>query len=419
MRDPTTWQTYAFGATPTSTDITDKGYTGQQQLDALGLIHMNGRVQDPYSGRFVSADPTVPDPFFSQAFNRYAYVYNNPMNSVDPSGFDPNANPDANGYFREPNGDGYYPDETCPQGCLHITIYGGTSLPPPAGTPVGAIPSDSGTDAVNAGGSGGGNNGTPTGTTKGTGSSQIVTTPGPHCASNSCTSNGIASSGYGSTSTVPGSGNMCWNGQCGNGVEGNMDSTDGATTWNGMFSNNDASQPIGFLGAIPQPPKQVNTIALPGRTGGGVTKAAPLSACTGSLGCRSNIPHVSVHVIPGTYVDDRGGGPVCPECYVLAALKVVGTVSSVVSSIRPVVSATPWKVVFGHGARHLEGTGLSQERVEAIIDEAVSGLGPNDVSGYFQGRVQIDGTVIQYNGYPLSNQTLNIGTYYPVSPPTP
>gem|GEM_PF-5315244 len=88
MRDPTTWQTYAFGATPTSTDITDKGYTGQQQLDALGLIH-NGRVQDPYTGRFVSADPTVPDPFFSQAFNRFAYVYNNPMNATDPSGYGP------------------------------------------------------------------------------------------------------------------------------------------------------------------------------------------------------------------------------------------------------------------------------------------------------------------------------------------
>jgi RHS repeat-associated protein len=88
-RDPNTWQTYAFGTSPNTTDITDKGYTGQQQLDALGLIHLNGRVQDPYTGRFVSADPTVPDPFYSQAFNRFAYVYNNPLNLVDPSGFDP------------------------------------------------------------------------------------------------------------------------------------------------------------------------------------------------------------------------------------------------------------------------------------------------------------------------------------------
>jgi len=48
---------------------------------------MNGRVQDPYTGRFVSADPTVPDPSYSQAFNRFAYVYNNPMNATDPSGF--------------------------------------------------------------------------------------------------------------------------------------------------------------------------------------------------------------------------------------------------------------------------------------------------------------------------------------------
>jgi RHS repeat-associated protein len=114
-RDPNTWQTYAFGTSPNSTDITDKGYTGQQQLDALGLIHMNGRVQDPYTGRFVSADPTVPDPMYSQAFNRFAYVYNNPMNSVDPSGydqeFDSNGNPTGswrivatvgNGQFQSP-----------------------------------------------------------------------------------------------------------------------------------------------------------------------------------------------------------------------------------------------------------------------------------------------------------------------------
>lgn len=64
------------------------GYTDQQQLDGLNLIHMNGRVYDPVIGRMVSADPTIPDPTFSQSFNRYAYVYNNPMNATDPSGFD-------------------------------------------------------------------------------------------------------------------------------------------------------------------------------------------------------------------------------------------------------------------------------------------------------------------------------------------
>ena len=82
-RDPTTWQPYA--SLPDLTNITDKGYTGQQQLDAVGLIHMNGRVYDPQIGRFISADPTVPDPLDSQSFARYAYVENNPLSAVDPS----------------------------------------------------------------------------------------------------------------------------------------------------------------------------------------------------------------------------------------------------------------------------------------------------------------------------------------------
>lgn len=62
------------------------GYTGHEHLEATGLIHMNGRVYDPLIGRFLSADPTVPDPFDLQSFNRFSYVSNNPLGWVDPSG---------------------------------------------------------------------------------------------------------------------------------------------------------------------------------------------------------------------------------------------------------------------------------------------------------------------------------------------
>jgi hypothetical protein len=48
---------------------------------------MNGRVYDPRIGRFVSPDPFVQAPYFSQSYNRYAYVFNSPMSSTDPSGF--------------------------------------------------------------------------------------------------------------------------------------------------------------------------------------------------------------------------------------------------------------------------------------------------------------------------------------------
>ncbi len=62
------------------------GFTGQEQLDTLGLVHLNGRVYDPLSARFTSADPTVPDPTDLQSLNRFSYVLNNPLAFTDPSG---------------------------------------------------------------------------------------------------------------------------------------------------------------------------------------------------------------------------------------------------------------------------------------------------------------------------------------------
>jgi RHS repeat-associated protein len=66
---------------------TRRGYTDHTMLDNVGLIHMNGRVQDPVIGRFVSADPYVTRPDSTQGFNRYSYVRNNPLRLIDPSGF--------------------------------------------------------------------------------------------------------------------------------------------------------------------------------------------------------------------------------------------------------------------------------------------------------------------------------------------
>ncbi len=73
---------------PASPDAeTPRGFTAHEHLDSVGLIHMNGRVYDPTLGRFLSADPFVPDPTATQAFNRYSYVGNNPLSYTDPSGF--------------------------------------------------------------------------------------------------------------------------------------------------------------------------------------------------------------------------------------------------------------------------------------------------------------------------------------------
>jgi len=66
---------------------TRRGYTFHETLDNLNLTHMNGRVYDQVTGRFLSPDPFVQAPGFTQSFNRYAYVFNNPLSYTDPSGY--------------------------------------------------------------------------------------------------------------------------------------------------------------------------------------------------------------------------------------------------------------------------------------------------------------------------------------------
>jgi RHS repeat-associated protein len=66
---------------------TIRGYTGQEMLADVGLVHLNGRVYDPYVARMLSADPMVPDPLNGQTWNRYSYVGNNPLAFTDPTGY--------------------------------------------------------------------------------------------------------------------------------------------------------------------------------------------------------------------------------------------------------------------------------------------------------------------------------------------
>jgi len=67
--------------------VSPRGFTGHEMLAEVGLIHMNGRVYDPDLGRFVSADPFIQFPYYSQSLNRYSYVLNNPLSFIDPTGF--------------------------------------------------------------------------------------------------------------------------------------------------------------------------------------------------------------------------------------------------------------------------------------------------------------------------------------------
>ncbi|VDH03396.1 RHS repeat-associated core domain [Bergeyella zoohelcum] len=47
---------------------------------------MNGRLYDPLLRRFLNADEHIQDPYNMQNYNKYGYVYNNPLMYNDPSG---------------------------------------------------------------------------------------------------------------------------------------------------------------------------------------------------------------------------------------------------------------------------------------------------------------------------------------------
>jgi len=66
--------------------ITNRGYTGHEMHDNVGLTNMNARIYDPYIGRFLSPDTIIPNAADMQQYNRYSYVGNNPLGFVDPTG---------------------------------------------------------------------------------------------------------------------------------------------------------------------------------------------------------------------------------------------------------------------------------------------------------------------------------------------
>lgn len=121
------------------------GFTGHQMDDDLGLVNMKGPIYDPSQRRFISPDPFVPRPLNAQSYNRYSYVYNNPLNLTDPSGFigegsesttcDPritSCNPDD---YDDPTKDS--PDYGTVVDNPNAAVCGGTSgrscgIPPPA-----------------------------------------------------------------------------------------------------------------------------------------------------------------------------------------------------------------------------------------------------------------------------------------------
>jgi RHS repeat-associated protein len=73
---------FTSGTTPTKYQ-----YTGQFSYESdFGLMFYNARFYDSQLGRFTSADTIVPKSQGVQAYDRYAYVSNNPLRYTDPTG---------------------------------------------------------------------------------------------------------------------------------------------------------------------------------------------------------------------------------------------------------------------------------------------------------------------------------------------
>ncbi len=84
-RNPTTWEYYSSDIEADA--LNPWGFTGHEHIDLFEMVNMDGRMYDPVLGRFLSPDPIVQAPDFTQGLNRYTYCLNNPLSLVDPTGY--------------------------------------------------------------------------------------------------------------------------------------------------------------------------------------------------------------------------------------------------------------------------------------------------------------------------------------------
>lgn len=160
-----------------SADLTHR-FTGEDFDPETGLLYFGGRYYDPTLARFTIPDPYIPRPSDPQAFNRYAYVRNNPVNRIDPSGYEDSADSDGAGCCGESSDSDDSPATPDATATISITISfspsdpGPTSIGPdtsvgPA-TSMGPGTSTSAPD-TGMGGSIGGGTGSPSGEDPGAG----------------------------------------------------------------------------------------------------------------------------------------------------------------------------------------------------------------------------------------------------------
>jgi RHS repeat-associated protein len=76
-----TYDAYGNVSASTGTINNPLGYAGQYSDSESGLIYLRARYYDPSTAQFVSRDPAV-----ATTRAAYAYVHDNPLNAVDPTG---------------------------------------------------------------------------------------------------------------------------------------------------------------------------------------------------------------------------------------------------------------------------------------------------------------------------------------------
>ena len=77
------------------------------------------------------------------------------------------------------------------------------------------------------------------------------------------------------------------------------------------------------------------------------------------------------------------------------------------------IKANGQTVNFGHGGRHLEGTGLNVAAVNQALENEVSTLNLG-IGQFHKGQIIVDGITIEYASYGVSEGIINVGTYYPL-----